>query len=73
MANTDKHTKYDQFIPRLRLKGWKVSLLTIETPEVREKLNNLLAMLKNTIKHLMKNAHQNAIKHLTLLILIKII
>lgn len=60
MANADKHTKYDPFIPRLRLKGWKVNLLTIETPGVSEKLNNL-----------MKNLHQNAIKHLTHLILIK--
>lgn len=57
MANTYKLTEYDPFIPRLRPKGWKVNLLTIETPGVRAKINNLLATPKNAIKHLMKNVH----------------
>lgn len=64
-------TKYDPFIPRLRPKGWKVNLLTIETPGVRENINDLHAIPQNAIKRLMKNVHQNTIKHLTYLILIR--
>ena len=77
-ALTQKHAKYDPLINNIQNKGWKTNPLITITIGVRgaihEQSINQLANLKipkTSIKTLMKNIHQNAIKYLTYLVLNK--
>ena len=77
-ALSQKHTKYDPLINAIGNKGWKTNPLITITAGVRgaiheksiEKLVDL-DIPKTSIKTLMKNIHQNAIKYLTYLVLNK--
>ena len=77
-ALTQKNAKYDPLINTIRNKGWKTNPLITITTGVRgaiheqsiEKLANL-KIPKTSIKTLMKNIHQNALKYLTYLVLNK--
>ena len=77
-AITNKHTKYDPLINNVENYGWKTNPLITITAGVRggihehsiEQLDKL-ELPKSSIKSLMKNIHQNAIKYLTYLILNK--
>ena len=77
-ALTQKHTKYDPLINAIQNKGWKTNPLITITAEVRgaiheqaiTRLTNL-KIPKTSLKTLMKNIHQNAIKYLTYLVLNK--
>jgi hypothetical protein len=77
-ALTHKHNKYDPLINIIGISGWKTNPLITITTGVRGVIHehsiNKLANLKipkQTIKTLMQNIHQNAIKYLTYLILNK--
>jgi hypothetical protein len=77
-AITQKHAKYDPLINDIQRKGWKENPLITITAWVRgaiheqsiKKLEHL-NIPKTSIKSLMKNIHQNAIKYLTYLVLNK--
>ena len=77
-ALTQKHTKYDPLINVQQNKCWKMNPLITIIAGVRgaiheqsiEKLADL-KIQKTSIKTLMKNIHQNAIKYLTYLVLNK--
>jgi hypothetical protein len=77
-AITQKHSKYDPLINDIKNKGWKTNPLITITACVRgaiheqsiKKLEDL-NIPKTSIKELMKNIHQNAIKYLTYLVLNK--
>jgi hypothetical protein len=72
---THKHTKYDPLINNIQNQGWKTNPLITITIGVRgarheqsiNKLDNL-KIPKSSIKTLMENIHQNAIKYLTYLV-----
>ena len=73
-----KHTKYDPLINIIQNQGWKTNPLIIITVGVRgdiheQSINKLtnLKISKSSIKTLIKNIHQNAIKYLTYLFLNK--
>jgi hypothetical protein len=75
-AITQKHAKYDPLINAIRNKQWKTKpLITITTGVKKaiheQSIENLadLNITKSSIKSLMKNLHQNAIKYLIYLIL----
>ena len=77
-ALTHKHNKYDPLNNAIQDKGWQTNPLITITVGVRgaihEHFINKLAHLKipkTTIKTLMKNIHQNAIKYFTYLVLNK--
>ena len=77
-AITHKHAKYDQLINTIQNTGWKTNPLITITAGVRGAIHehsiaNLtkLKIPKSSIKILMKNIHQNAIKFLTYLVLNK--
>ena len=77
-ALTHKHVKYDPLIENIRNHGWKTNPLITITTGVRgaihkQSINKLanLKIPKTSVKILMKNIHQNAIKYLTYLVLNK--
>jgi len=77
-ALTHKHTKYDPLINTIQNNGWKTNPLITITAGVRGDMHEHsiskptnLNIPKQTIKTLMKNIHQNAIKYLIYLILNK--
>ena len=77
-AHTHEHAKYDPLTENIRNQEWKTNLLITIIAGVRgaihehsiNKLSNL-KIPKTSIKTLMKNIHQNAIKYLTYLVLNK--
>ena len=73
-----KHAKYDPLIESVRNLGWQTNPLITITASVRgaiheHSINKLpnLKIPKNSIKALVKNIHQNAIKYLTYFVLNK--
>ena len=77
-ALTHKHAKYDPLNNTIRSNGWNTNPLITITAGVRgathehyiDKLTKL-KIPKSSIKNLMKDIHQNAIKYLTYLVLNK--
>jgi hypothetical protein len=77
-ALTHKHAKYDPLNNTIQNNGWKINPLITITAGVRgaihehsiEKLTRI-NIPKSSIKKLMKDIHQNAIKYLTYLVLNK--
>ena len=75
---TQKHDKYDSLINAIRNKWWKMKPHITITSWVRGAIHEQsiakldgLKIPKSSIKSLMKNLHQNAIKYLTYLVLNK--
>ena len=77
-AITQKHAKYDPLISSIQDKWWKtIPLITITVgvrgaihEQTMDKLSNL-KIPKTSIKTLVKEIHQNAIKYMTYLVLNK--